>query len=119
MTSFKKFWPLYLRAHRDRGTRIGHYYATTIALSAVVASIAFHTVWVAVLGILVGYGIALTSHRIGDRSKSLVFVNPVWGAVADLKMCWLALSGSLAAELAQHAGPSRDHVTGSMAENPQ
>ena len=34
MTSFKKFWPLYLRAHQHRGTRIGHYYATAIALSS-------------------------------------------------------------------------------------
>ncbi len=119
MTSFKKFWPLYLRAHQHRGTRIGHYYATAIALSSVAISIALHTIWVAILGIVIGYGIALTSHRIGKHSRSLVFVNPVWGAVADLKMCWLALSGGLSAELAQHAAPSGDPAEGSMAGSPR
>jgi hypothetical protein len=119
MTSFRKFWPLYLRAHQHRGTRIGHYYATAIALSVVAVSIVLHTVWLAILGIVVGYGIALTSHRIGAGSRSLVFVNPVWGALADLKMCWLALRGSLSAELARHAAPSRDHGAGAMAESPQ
>ena len=39
MTSFRDFWPLYLQAHRHRGTRIGHYAATTIALATIAASI--------------------------------------------------------------------------------
>ncbi len=108
MTSFTEFWPLYLRAHQHKGTRIGHYCATTIALSLVGASIALQAFWLTLLGIVLGYGIALASHRLGDGSKSLVLVNPVWGAVADFRMCWLALTGGLAAELAQHVGPSAD-----------
>lgn len=119
MASFKEFWPLYLRAHQHRGTRIGHYYATAIALSAVAASIALQAIWLTVLGIVFGYGIALASHRLGDGSTSLVLVNPVWGAVADFRMCWLALTGGLAAELAQHVGPARDHVEGSMIQSPR
>lgn len=119
MAGFKEFWPLYLRAHQHRRTRIGHYYATAIALSTVAASIALQTIWLTVLGIVLGYGIALTSHRLGDGSKSLVLVNPVWGAVADFRMCWLALSGGLAAELEQHVGPPRDHVAGSMIRSPR
>jgi hypothetical protein len=117
MIRFSEFWPRYLRAHQHRGTRIGHYYATTIALSAVAASVFLHAVWLTLLGIIVGYGIALTSHRIGDRSKSLVFVNPVWGAVADLKMCWLALTGGLSAELARHVGAARNHAAPTMMQS--
>jgi hypothetical protein len=100
MTSFQDFWPLYLRAHRHRGTRIGHYAATTIALATIAASIALQKIWLTVLGITLGYAIALAAHRLADGSKSLVTVNPVWGAVADFKMCWLALTGRLTAELA-------------------
>lgn len=117
MTSFKEFWPVYLRAHQHRGTRIGHYYATAIALAAVAASIALQTVWLTVLGIVLGYGIALASHRLGGGSKSLVLVNPVWGAVADFRMCWLALTGGLAAELAQHVGLSADHAGGPLIQS--
>jgi hypothetical protein len=104
MTSFKDFWPLYLQAHRHRGTRIGHYAATTIALTMVAASIAFQAIWLTALGIVLGYSIALAAHRLVDGSRSLVTVNPVWGAIADFKMCWLALTGGLAAELADHLG---------------
>lgn len=117
MTSFKDFWPLYLQAHRHRGTRIGHYAATTIALATIAASIALQAISLTALGIVFGYAIALAAHRLGDGSKSLVAVNPVWGAVADFKMCWLALTGGLAAELARHLGPSREHAIGQVIEN--
>ena len=119
MTSFKDFWPLYLQAHRHRGTRIGHYAATTIALGLVAASIAFQAIWLTALGIVLGYTVALAAHRLVDGSRSLVTVNPAWGAIADFKMCWLALTGGLAAELARHVEPTRDHAIGRMLEIPR
>lgn len=109
MTSFRDFWPLYLQAHRHRGTRIGHYAATSIALTAVAASIALQEIWLTALGIVLGYAIALAAHRLVDGSQSLVTVNPAWAAVADFKMCWLALTGGLAAELADHVGPTTEN----------
>jgi len=119
MKRFKEFWPLYLRAHQHRGTRIGHYCATATALAAVAGALALHTVWLILLGISVGYGLALASHRLGG-SKSLVLVNPVWGAVADFRMCWLALTGGLSAELARHVGsPGDHHDAGSMIQTPR
>jgi hypothetical protein len=117
MTSFTEFWPLYLRAHQHKWTRIGHYCATASALIAVSLSIAFQTVWLTFLGIALGYGIAIASHRLVDGSKSLVLVNPVWGALADFRMCWLALTGGLAAELARHAGSAPSRPGGSMVKN--
>jgi hypothetical protein len=119
MKSFNEFWPLYLRAHQHRGTRIGHYCATVIALSTVAVSIALQAIWLTMLGIVLGYAIALASHRLGDGSRSLVLVNPVWGAVADFRMCWLALTGGLTAELAQHVGSSPDEVEASVVRSPR
>lgn len=114
MTSFRDFWPLYLRAHGHRGTRVGHYAATVVALTTIAASIALQEIWLTALGIALGYAIALASHRLVDGSRSLVAVNPVWGAVADFRMCWLAMTGGLAAELERHAGDAtspREHRT--------
>ena len=108
MTSFKTFWPLYLHAHRHRRTRIGHYVATATALATIAASIALQEIWLTALGIALGYAIALAAHRLVDNSKSMVTVNPVWGAIADFRMCWLALTGGLAAELAYHLGPTNE-----------
>ena len=116
MTSFTEFWPLYLRAHQHKWTRIGHYCATASALTAVSLSFAFQTVWLTILGIVLGYGIAIASHRLVDGSKSLVLVNPVWGALADFRMCWLALTGGLAGELARHVGRAPSRAGGSMAD---
>ena len=112
--TFTEFWPLYLQAHGHRGTRIGHYAATAIALSTIAASIALQTLWLTAVGIVLGYAIALAAHRLGDGSKSLVTVNPVWGAIADFKMCWLALTGGLAAELAQHVEEPDRRAIGPM-----
>jgi hypothetical protein len=109
--TFKDFWPLYLQAHRHRGTRIGHYAATTIALATIAASIALQAIWLMALGIVLGYAIALAAHRLVDGSRSLVTVNPLWGAVADFKMCWMALTGGLSAELAGHAPESQESTS--------
>ena len=117
-TSFKTFWPLYLRAHQKRGTRIAHYYATGIALTAVAASIALQSVWPTILGIVLGYAVAVASHRLGG-SKSLVLINPVWGAIADFRMCWLALTGGLAAEFEQHIGVLRPPADGTIIRTPR
>jgi hypothetical protein len=104
MMRFSEFWPHYLRAHRNRANRLAHYCATALAFSAIAVSIVSGEVWIAPACILVSYAIALTAHRIFERNHSLVFVNPVWGAVADLKMCWLALTDGLERELALHTG---------------
>lgn len=109
--TFREFWPHYLRAHRQSRTRAAHYVATIVAFSAIAAAIYYEAPMIAPGAIAISYAIALASHSIFERNKSLVFVNPAWGALADLKMCWLALSGGLAADLALHVGPpaeSRD-----------
>jgi hypothetical protein len=85
----------------------------------VAASIAFQAIWLTALGIVLGYTVALAAHRLVDGSRSLVTVNPAWGAIADFKMCWLALTGGLAAELARHVEPTRDHAIGRMLEIPR
>jgi hypothetical protein len=96
---FSEFWPAYLRAHRHPSTRIAHYIATFIGLGGVAAAVVARVPLVAIICILLAYGIAVTSHRIFEHGRSMVTVNPVWGALADLRMCWLALRGVLPREL--------------------
>lgn len=59
---------------------------------------------VGIVTFLLSYGIALASHRIFERIQSLVLLRPSCGALADLRMCWLALTGGLEGELARHCG---------------
>ena len=106
--TFQQFWPHYLRAHRRPRTRVAHYVATAVAFSAIGAAIYYRVPLIALGAIAISYAIALASHAIFERNRSLMFVNPAWGALSDLKMCWLALTGALAGELALHVGPSAE-----------
>lgn len=100
--TFREFWPGYLRAHQRRGTRVAHYLATTLGLGGVAIALTSQRPSIAIAAIILGYGIAVSSHHLFEGRGSLVLVNPVWGAMADLRMCWLALRGGLGAELQRH-----------------
>ena len=100
--TFREFWPRYLEAHRHPRNRAAHYIATILAFVAIAVTIVLGTPWIALAAIAASYAIAIAAHRLFERNYSLVTVNPVWGALADLKMCWLALTGRLSAEIARH-----------------
>ncbi len=102
MMPFTDYWPLYLRAHRRRATRVSHYAATTVGLSGSAVGLAMLDIIVFGVGIGCGYALAISSHWLFEGNRPLIAVNPVWGAVADLRMTWLAATGRLAPELMRH-----------------
>lgn len=95
---FKDFWRLYLDAHRQPGTRACHYVATLLGLTASVAAALVGNVFVAAGGIACGVALAVGSHRVIEHNKPLIRVNPFYGAIADVRMCWLAITGGLQRE---------------------
>jgi hypothetical protein len=99
---FGEFWPLYLHAHSRRGTRAAHYIATGFGGSMGAVAVAMEEAWLLPTGIGISYVIAVLSHWGIERNQPLILVNPFWGAVADLRMCWLALTGRLPREPARH-----------------
>jgi len=105
---FGEFWPLYLQAHSQPATRVIHYAATVVGLgSATLAAVTLEPFLL--LGIPVGYGLAISAHSFIEKNQSMIRVNPLWGAVADLRMFWLAITGGLGRELAKSgvATPAR------------
>jgi ubiquinone/menaquinone biosynthesis C-methylase UbiE len=99
---FQEFWPLYLRAHQLPGTRALHYFATTVGILSAVEAVAAREPLIFAGGIALSYLIAIAAHWFIEGNQPLIRINAFWGAVADLRMCWLALTGRLAAELARH-----------------
>lgn len=95
---FKLFWPMYLRAHQRSATRAMHYLATAVGVSGGLAAILTGMFWLFPLGIGMGYVIAVLSHWLFEGNQPLILVNPFWGAVADVRMCYLALTGRLETE---------------------
>jgi hypothetical protein len=96
--TFKKFWPRYLEAHSLPGTRSLHYFATVVGLISVVEAIVSRQP-LPLAGIGLGYAIAIGAHRFIELNRPMIRVNAFWGMVADARMCWLALTGGLRAEI--------------------
>jgi len=98
--TFREFWPLYLQAHSQPATRVVHYGATIIGVgSAAAAAIALQPAFL--LGIGIAYALAIGAHSLIEKNRSMIRVNPIWGAVADLRMFWLAATGGLEHEIAK------------------
>lgn len=96
--TFREFWPLYLQAHSRPGTRAVHYLATVIGVgSAIAAALAGEPLLL--VGIGIAYALAIGAHAWIERNRSMIRVNPVWGAIADLRMFWLAVTGGLEREI--------------------
>ena len=96
--SFPDFWRLYLDAHRHPGTRGMHYSATFLGASSAILAIAYGQVLFVVAGIGFAVVMAVGSHWCIERNQPLIRVNAFYGALADLRMCWLALTGGIGAE---------------------
>jgi hypothetical protein len=96
--TFKEFWPRYLEAHSLPGTRSLHYFASVIGLISVIEAIVSRQPLL-LAGIGLGYAIAIGAHRFIELNRPMIRVNAFWGMVADVRMCWLALTGGLREEI--------------------
>jgi hypothetical protein len=99
--SYPDFWRLYLDAHRRPATRSVHYAATLIGAASTLASVLLGEFFLAPLGILVAVGMAVGSHHFIEHNRPLIRVNPLYGALSDLRMMWLGVTGGLPREYAR------------------
>src|SRR5260221_5949300 len=95
---FGQFWPIYLDAHRQSRTRACHYVATVSGMVTSALAAVQGEPLIMVAGIAAAVCLAVGSHKAIEGNKPLIGVNPFYGAIADVKMCWLALRGMLPAE---------------------
>lgn len=96
--TFAEFWRRYLAAHGRPATRMAHYLATLNGIGATLAAIHFGHIGYMIGGIALSYAIAVGSHWLIEGNQPLIRVNAFYGALADLRMCWLALTGGIGAE---------------------
>jgi hypothetical protein len=98
---YRDFWVAYLDAHRNPATRGMHYLATLTGIGGTALAIWMEFLWFMAGGIGLGVMMAVGSHHLIEHNRPLIRVNPFYGAVSDIRMCWLALTGRLTAEYAR------------------
>lgn len=96
--SFSEFWPVYLRAHQKRGTRLLHAIGSILVIGALALG-ATHSPWWFAAAPVIGYGFAWTGHFGIEGNRPATFGHPFWSLAADYRMLMLMLTGRLGREL--------------------
>jgi hypothetical protein len=97
--TYAEFWPHYLRAHRNPGTRALHFLGTSLGLVLLAAAILTADWRYLVAAPLVGYAFAWAAHFGVEGNKPATFGHPFWSFASDFRMLALFLTGRLAPEL--------------------
>jgi hypothetical protein len=95
---YREFWPVYVRAHRHPVTQWVHFLASVTGAVFSVAAFVSSQPLLVLCGILAGYLIALSSHRLVEGNWPTALRHPLWSALADLQMCFLLTTGRMSAE---------------------
>ena len=103
-TSYRAFWPFYLREHSRPATRSMHFVGTSVAVVLVALAAVFGDPWLLLGALISGYGLAWISHLAIERNRPATFRYPLWSLTGDFHMCALIWLGRLDAELARANG---------------
>ena len=110
ITSYKEFWPYYLREHAKPATRGFHYVGTFIGLGILAYAIYSQTWWLAPFMFVAGYFFAWLSHGLIEKNKPATFTYPFWSLISDFKMLFCFLTGQMPKELAK-AGVTEEAIS--------
>jgi hypothetical protein len=98
-SNFRNFWPEYVRAHSQPGTRAIHLSGTLAGWVLLIAAIVLQRWWWIAGAFLVPYALAWISHFFVEHNRPASFEHPLWSWRADQKMVALMLSGKMKEEV--------------------
>lgn len=106
ISTYRQFWPYYLREHAKPQTRLVHFLGTALALIALGAAAAQANGWLLLAALALGYGPAWSAHFFIERNRPATFRFPLWSLISDFRMFGLWLSGRLSRELESAGVPA-------------
>jgi hypothetical protein len=103
--TFAEFWPVYVRAHSQPGTRVAHLAGTLGGWMLVGAAIAERRWWWVLAAILVAYGLAWLAHLFVEHNMPATFEHPLFSWWADQRMVFLMITGQMTKEVKRYTAP--------------
>ena len=97
--TFEQFWPIYVRAHAKKSTRMLHFAGTSLAMACVGGAVLFRKPKLLLLAPVLGYGPAWIGHFFLEGNKPASFEHPLWSFRADLVMWKKTIDGTMDAEV--------------------
>jgi hypothetical protein len=107
ITTYREFWPYYLREHASPRTRAIHYVGTGLATASLIAAIVTGNPWLLVVMFFGGYGPAWIGHFFIEHNKPATFTYPLWSLFSDFRMAFTWLTGGMGRELTKAGVASR------------
>lgn len=94
-SSFREFYPYYLKEHRNRTSRRLHVVGTLLVVAIIVYAILSSAyVWLWAVPV-VGYGFAWVGHFFFEKNKPATFKHPIYSLMGDWVMLKDVLTGRL------------------------
>ena len=92
-SNFADFWPKYVRAHSEPGTRAIHLVGTLAGWIILILALVFRQWWWIAAALAISYGLAWFSHFFVEHNRPASLEHPLWSWWADQKMVALVLTG--------------------------
>ncbi len=97
-SNFNNFWPEYVCAHSQPGTRAIHFVGTLAGWVLLAAAILLQRWWIAG-ALFLPYALASVSHFFVEHNRPASFQHPLWSWWADQRMVALMLAGKMKQEV--------------------
>ena len=93
-SSFKEFYPYYLKEHSDKRCRILHYIGSSLVLVVLAYALVSASYWWLLALPVIGYGFAWLGHFVFEKNKPATFQYPLYSLLGDWAMykdAWVKL----------------------------
>ncbi len=104
ITTFKEFWPSYVRAHRRRSTQALHLVGSFAALAWAIVCINEGLWRFLPIALVLGYGPAWIGHYFFEGNRPATFSYARFSFIADWVMIFFILTGKMPEQIKRHCG---------------